>query len=148
MPIHFSSAYYLIYSRSKNYIIVIIIVVVFRKPRASITGGNGSWQFNLLLTHSCLQIGAKVKITQWLSCHLRLSLHCRNSPISSFAHRKNTGCVNCWLNLFCDMIIKWELWFYFLPLLHQGNLRNKSHLVESAVRSRKLASLSWILGCD
>lgn len=36
---------------------------------------------------------------------------------------------------FCDMIIKWELWFYFLPLLHQGNLRNKSYLMESVVLS-------------
>lgn len=36
---------------------------------------------------------------------------------------------------FCDMIIKWELWFYFLPLLHQRDLRNKSYLMESAVLS-------------
>lgn len=99
--------------------------------------GAGNWSYASWIP--VFQIRVKVKITQcWSSYHLRLSRQGKNVLISSFADKKNTGLCKLLAQSFCDMITKWELWFYFLYLLQQVKWVGERHFMESVPWSRRL----------
>ena len=72
---------------------------------------------------------AKVKTTQCWSLRPQGCLEkVKDVLISSLAGRKNIGLRELLAQPFCDMVIKWELWFCFLYISQQVKWGRGSHL--------------------
>ena len=72
---------------------------------------------------------AKVKTTQCWSLRPQGCLEkVKDVLISSLAGRKNIGLRELLAQPFCDMVIKWELWFCFLYIFQQVKWGRGSHL--------------------
>lgn len=107
--------------------------------------GAGNWSYSSWIP--VFQIRVKVKITQyWSSYHPSQSRKGKNVLISSFADKKNTGLCKLLAQSFCDMITKWELWFYFLYILQRVKWVSESHFMESVPWSRRLVQSTWCWG--